>query len=154
MLPPFAAYELPYPKICHVYLTADQAITANTETVIAPVASLWDTYGMFTGGSNQYITIPEDGLYLINARLKTTVAITATLLIRVSRNGVSDQETIIPPQSNAVTIIMMTYINMFSKGDKLDLRAYYYGSTSITIRYYIFNSYLEVLKMPYVTKGF
>jgi len=154
VLPPFAAYELPYPKICHVYLTADETLPANTETVIAPVAAYWDTYGMFTGGSNQYITIPEDGLYLINARLKTSAIITAALLIRVSRNGVGDQETIIPPQSNSVTMIMMTYINMFSAGDKLDLRAYYYGSTSITIRYYIFNSYLEVLKMPYVTKGF
>lgn len=153
MLPPFAAYELPYPKICHVYLTADQAITGNTETIIAPVVSLWDTYGMFTGGTSQYITIQEDGLYMMNARLKTTASISGVLLIRVSRNGASDQETIVVPQSITVAMIMMTYLNMLSKGDRLDLRTYYFSSSGITIRSGTFSSYIEVLKMPYVTKG-
>ena len=154
MLPPFGAFEFPYPKTCYIYASTGQSIAPNTLTVISFDSKLWDTYGLFTGGSSGYITIPEDGLYLITARVSTTAVLTAPLGARIYRNGSYAYDHTFPPNNVVTIVVPLIYMYMMNKGDTLDLRVLWYGSSNINIDNWSLNTFMQVLKMPYITKGY
>jgi len=154
MLPPFAAYELPYPKACHVYLNGTQTIPINTWTVVAINAVLWDTYGLYTGGASQYITIPEDGLYLVIASVATMTAVSAPIGGGVYKNNGIDFALRPGYQTYSVAHFELVYMNMFTINDKLDLRVHYPGTASIDIGNTWNSCFMQVLKLPYITKGY
>jgi hypothetical protein len=154
MLPPFGAYELPYPKSCHVYLNGTQSIPGGGWTVVAINATLWDTYGLYTGGANNYITIPEDGLYLMAGSICSNTANPPYLGVGVFKGGVYNFGIFGTQNIVNTNSIAVVYMNMFSKGDTIDLRAYSSGTTAINIGTSWNTVFLQVLKLPYVTKGF
>jgi len=154
MLPPFAAYEFPYPKSCHVYRNGSQTIPSGAWTVIQLNVVSWDTYGLYTGGSSEYITIPEGGLYFIVARIQSDTTITSPLGIAVSCNGIRDNQLIVQQNTYTVTSVMIQYMQMLNMGDKLDLSIVWTGTGTITVGTTWPYCFMQVLKLPYVTKGY
>jgi hypothetical protein len=115
---------------------------------------LWDTYGLYTGGANNYITIPEDGLYLMIGSISSLTANPPYLGVGVFKGsvynfGIFGTQNIV--NTNAIEVV---YMNMFSRNDTLDLRAYASGTTAINIGTTWNTVFLQVLKLPYVTKGY
>jgi len=154
MLPPFAAYEFPYPKSCHVYLNGTQSIPPNVNTVVVVNAVAWDTYGFYVGGSTNYINIPEDGLYFVASGVHSMAVITAPIGIAVWRNGVNDFGIVYSANTTNTMQVFVSYMNMFNMGDKLEFVTYSRASTNIDIGNTTFHCFLQILKLPYVTKGF
>jgi len=154
MLPPFAAYELPYPKACHVYLNGTQTISSVVWTPVAINAVLWDTYSLYTGGSSQYITISEDGLYFLLGKIKTSGIISTHIAAGVFYNNEYDFSVLVPPNSNGDTHVYVIYMKMLNASDKLDLRVFWPGTGTITIGSTWKDCFLQVLKLPYITKGY
>jgi hypothetical protein len=154
MLPPFAAYELPYPKSCHVFLSGTQSIPSATWTVVGINSVLWDTYGLYTGGANNYITIPEDGLFLIIGRIQSLDTITSYLGCSIYLNGSLYVYKYEAPNPTNRTIVFITCMMMINKNDTIDLRVLYGGTTNINIGQYSKETFLQVLKLPYITKGY
>jgi hypothetical protein len=154
MLSPFATYEFPYPKTCHVYLNGTQSIPSKTWTVVAINAVAWDTYGLYTGSTSRYITIPEDGLYLIAARIETIGAVTAPAGLGLWRNGSYETGNITPQNTLTALMCNVTYVSMCTKGDQYDLEVYSGSTSSINIGGSTWNCFLQILKLPYITKGF
>ena len=154
MLSPFGASEFPFPKSCHAYLSGIQSVPSGAWTVVGLNAVSWDTYSMYNGGADQYITIAEEGLYLIVSKVQTTALITSPLGGAVYRNGVFDMGYLVAQNSYGVTHVMVAYINMLNADDKLDLRVLWTGTGSIDIGNSWNNCFLQVLKMPYITKGY
>jgi hypothetical protein len=154
MLPPFGAYELPYPKSCHVYLNGTQSIPSGVWTVVSINTGLWDTYGLYTGGASQYITIPEDGLYFINSKIATTVVINSYIALALYANAALVVFKMGAPNPYHVTHVMLSYMYMFNKSDLLDIRVLWGGSGNIAIGQTGSDCFMQVLKLPYITKGF
>jgi hypothetical protein len=115
---------------------------------------LWDTYGLYTGGSSQYITIPEDGLYFINSKIATTVVINSYIALALYSNAALVVFKMGAPNPYHVTHVMLSYMYMFNKSDLLDIRILWGGSGNITIGQTGSDCFMQVLKLPYVTKGF
>jgi len=154
MLPPFAAYEFPYPKSCHVYRSGSQTISSGVWTVIQLNTVSWDTYGFFTGGASQYITIPEDGLYLLIAQAQSDAVINSPLQIAVSRNGTQDIQIMTTQNTVWYTRAVISYMQMLNMNEKLDFSIKWTGTGSITIGTTWPYCFMQVLKLPYVTKGY
>jgi len=109
---------------------------------------------MYNAAADQYITIGDEGLYLIVGKVQTRVAITSPLAGAVYRNGVFDMGNFVVQNSYGATHVMVAYINMLNADDKLDLRVLWTGTGSIDIGNSWNNCFLQVLKMPYITKGY
>jgi len=154
MLPPFAVYELPYPKSCHVYLNGTQSIPGGQWSIVAITGVLWDTYDLYNGAGSQYITIPEDGLYLMIGSISSLTANPPVMGVGVFKGGVYNFGIFGTQNIVNTNSIEVVYMNMFNKGDTIDLRAYVSGSTSITIGSTWNMVFLQVLKLPYITKGY
>jgi len=154
MLPPFGAFEFPYPKTCHVYLNGTQTIQPGVLTIVTLNAILWDTYNFSVNLGSNVITIPEDGLYFINMRIQSTTVVNAPIIGRIYRNGVFDMGYTSPPNNVVATIVAFSYMNMLNKGDTLDERVQWNGSGTIDIGSLWNNVYVQVLKLPYITKGY
>jgi hypothetical protein len=154
MLPPFGVFEFPYPKACHVYLNGTQVISSLAWTPVAVNAVLWDTYGLYTGGGAQYITVSESGLYVLLGKIKTVGIISIHIAAGVFYNGNYDFSVLVPPNGNGDTHVYVIYMKMLSSGDKLDLRVFWPGTGTITIGDTWQDCFLQVLKLPYITKGY
>jgi hypothetical protein len=109
---------------------------------------------MYTGGTSQYITIPEDGLYFIVARIQSDATINSSLGIAVSRNGTRDIQSIVQQNTYTVTSAMIQYMQMLNKDEKLDLSIVWTGTGTITVGTTWPYCFMQVLKLPYVTKGY
>jgi hypothetical protein len=123
-------------------------------TVVAINAVKWDTYNLYTGGASQYITIPEDGLYFMIGCVHSTTGISAPLGCAIYLNGSWMYGLIAQQSSYGSMFTEISYMYMLNEGDKLDLYAFWAGTGSINIGTYANNCFLQVLKLPYITKGY
>jgi hypothetical protein len=137
-----------------VYLNGTQSISSSAWTPVAINGVLWDTYSLYTGGGTQYITISEDGLYFLLGKIKTVGVISTHIAAGVFYNNGYDFSVLMSPNAAGDTHVYVIYMKMLNASDKLDLRVFWPGTGTITIGSTWEHCFLQVLKLPYVTKGY
>jgi hypothetical protein len=81
-------------------------------------------------------------------------AITTPIGMAVWRNGANDFGTVWAANTTNTMQVFVSYMNMLNKNDKLEFVAYSKASTNIDIGNTALHCFLQILKLPYITKGY